>query len=51
MAGEKVVKKSQVKTFFDKCLDLMEEAYNDLTFYEFEELENKIKAEINAHRI
>lgn len=42
--------KSQVNVLFDRWLDLMEYAYDTLDFYEFVELEDKIRKEISHRR-
>jgi len=42
--------KSPVNLLFEEWLTLMEKAYDELSFYEFRELEDKIKHEIYFHR-
>lgn len=46
----KYTKKSQIKTYFELWLTLMERAYEKLSKKEFRELEDKIRAEITFHR-
>jgi len=41
---------SPVKRFFEKWLDLMEEAFGELSYKEFGQLEDKIRKEIGARR-
>lgn len=46
----KATPKSQLTTYFQAWLTLMEDAYHVLDVEEFRKLENKIKAEIAFYR-